>query len=124
MKNTKIRNQCADIIRYLRKCNKRRLSRSETETDIVSLCTDYRTLYDFVKEAEYAGVPSNEVFLKHSEELDYDDCIVSLITLYYYEKMGDSKYYDYLCDLILPSEYEMDEYKQYLMLKNKYEGEA
>ena len=123
MSNTTIRNQCADILRYLRKHNKHGLSRCETEEDIGSLSIDYHTLQDFVNETVRNGVSLNEVCLRYSEEPDYDDYISHVITLYWHRKMDDQQYYNYLCEAILPSKYEMNEYKQYLMLKKKYEGE-
>ena len=122
MKNTKLRKQCADIIRYLRKHNRHGLSRPETEVDISSLNIDYHNLHNFVLEAQHRNIPLDEVYFRYSEELDYDDYTSCLLTLYHHTIMSDSEYFDYLCDRILPSEYEMNEYKQYLMLKNKYEG--
>ena len=123
MSNTTIRNQCADILRYLRKHNKHGLSRCEAEEDIGSLSIDYHTLQDFVNETVRNGVSLNEVCLRYSEEPDYDDLLSRVITLYWHREMDDQQYHNYLCEDILPSEYEMNEYKQYLMLKKKYEGE-
>lgn len=127
MNNTNIRKQCADILRYLRKHNKWRETRPDTEEDISSLSVDYHTLKDFVYEAILKGVSLDEVYLqcskaRSSEEPDYDD-YTSHVTLYWHRKMDDQQYHNYLCEAILPTEYEMNEYKRYLMLKKKYEGE-
>ena len=123
MKNKPIRKQCADILRYLRKHNKHGLSRLEVETDQCFLHIHYYTLSDFINASNDLSIDPSKIYFRYSEEEDCEEYKNGILTLYTYDKIDDNQYHNYLCECILPSEYEMNEYKQYLMLKKKYEGE-
>lgn len=73
MKNTKLRKQCADVIRYLRKHSKRGLSRPETEVDISSLNIDYHNLRNFVLEAQHRNISLDKVYFRYSGNSEFYD---------------------------------------------------
>ena len=129
MKNTVIRNQCADMLRHIRKnerCKHINYNpiRSTTTEDIFSFNISFVCLHDLTNEAKRLGVPFKDVCFYTENRVDHDGYNDTILIGTVERVMTDQEYRDYLCSLILPSEYEMNEYKQYLMLKQKYEREV
>lgn len=129
MNNTSIRKQCADMIRYIRRNNKHQhinynpIRNTAHAQDVFRFYINFLSLQDIVDETNRLNIPFKDVFFYTEIMEDHDGYDKTYLIGYADRKMTDEEYYDYLCYLILPTEYQMNEYKTYLMLKQKYEGE-
>lgn len=125
MKDTKLRKQIADCLRYLRYGDYGYwIPREDIEVHEDIIDTTYNvvsleTLIDYIDPKEYKNI-----FVRGSSyKDDYGDMDSSQVEIYTYRKQTDQEYFDSLCEYILPTEYQQDQYETYLRLKKVFEGD-
>ena len=121
MYNITLRNQIKDVLKYLRKTDRYSLDRQTEEVVLDNLCTTGSCRISLCSLAEqYKDFP--EVFIRGYEANDYDDYPDGYIEISTERKQTDQEYFEYLCSILLPTDYQARQYKEYLRLKEMFEG--
>ena len=123
MKDAKLRRMIADCLKYLKKQDWGWLEREDVEVTVVV----YETTYGRVSLAEVLGgidpKDYDKLFLRGKSYRDCDGFEDSSeVELYSYRKQTDQEYFDSICQYILPTEYQQEQYETYLRLKEMFEG--
>lgn len=63
----------------------------------------------------------NTIYIEGYTSEDYDGYPECGITISTYHKQTDDEYFDSVCQAILPSEYQLEQYNTYLRLKKMFE---
>lgn len=120
-----IRNQIADTLKYLRKTEDWTVLRREyvDQGFGVAFNLEHATLADLVYCANENLVPLEDITFELHEGEDYDGFLESHLSLKYPRLMTDEEYFNSLCYLLLPTEYQISQWEQYQKLKTIFEGE-
>lgn len=121
MKNTNLRNRIADILKYLPKEERSYYNRNDVEIQLDELCTDNGV--SLLELVEKYAVPIGQVFIRGYSSEDWDGYKEGGIALYTYRKQTDLEYFDYLADILCPTQYQIEQYRTYLSLKKQFESE-
>lgn len=118
-----LRNQIKDVLKYLRKTDKYSLERQTEEVILDNLCTTGSCRISLSSLAgQYKDFP--DVFVRGYQLDDSDDYPDGYIEISTERKQTDQEYFDYLCSILLPTDYQMKQYKEYLRLKRMFESTA
>lgn len=123
---TDIRKQIADTLRYLRKHHEKSswLQRSKELREIERRYDSipFEELERYCDEIISCGVKKEDILISSECEDDCDGYPSRHVVLSVYEEQSDNSYFDTLCDYLLPSASQIDQYQTYLRLKAIYEG--
>lgn len=113
-----LRRQILDCIRYLR-----RNRQAWLERDLVHVYLD-NVIFDMNQPISHligiaGGQPPDNIFLDPPDDADfpYAKC-------YTKRKQTDYEYFEVLAQRVCPTEYQIDQYQNYLRLKNFFEGKS
>jgi hypothetical protein len=122
---TSIRKQLADTLRYIRRERQSDCSRTreKVEVSIDTYNSDFNQAS--LEELTNGVCPSDykNVFVRGYSREDYDGYPEGYVELYTYRKETDEEYFDGICQIILPTEYQQKQYQDYLRLKQLFEKE-
>lgn len=119
---TSTRKQLADTIRHIRRNSLSNcFGREEVESHMDFITTEYNgvsleTLIEHIDPSEYSNV-----FVRGGSSTDWDGYPEGYVELYTYRKETDLEYFDRICQVILPTEYQQKQYQDYLLLKQFFE---
>ena len=119
-----LRRMITDCLKYLSKPSRRYMKREDVEVYIQS----YNTTYNNVSISEIIeGIDPKDYTSTYIRGKSYQDNEgyeeAAEIELYYYRKQTDQEYFDSICQYILPTDYQQQQYQQYLRLKSIFEKE-
>lgn len=117
-----LRNQIKDVLKYLRKTDRCCLERQTEEVVLDNLCTNVGLVNLSSLMQEYSNGDSSKVFIRGYSAEDYDDYPEGFIEISTERKQTDREYFEYLCSILLPTDYQMKQCKEYLRLKEMFEG--
>lgn len=117
MYNITLRNQIKDVLKYLRKTDRYCLERQNEEVVLDNLCTNAGLVDLYSLMQEYGNGDTSKVFIRGYSAEDYDGYPEGFIEISTERKQTDGEYFDYLCRILLPTDYQMKQYKEYLRLK-------
>ena len=121
-KDSTFRKQIADTLRHCRRVHGYSIVRDTklVEFDRVS---DQARLIDIIKIIQHnSNLNIEDACLSVVSETDYDDCTYNYIALEKLTKQTDQEYFESVCEYLLPTPYQTQEYDMYKRLKHKYEG--
>lgn len=121
--NITLRNQIKDVLKYLRKTDRYCLERQTEEVVLDNLCTNAGLVDLSSLMQEYGNTDTSKVFIRGYSAEDYDGYPEGFIEISTERKQTDREYFEYLCSIQLPTEYQLNQYKEYLRLKRMFEGE-
>lgn len=132
-KNSELRKQITDVLRYLRKDCKGtpwiyKRGTKEVHMDSFSFKgIDPMQLIDWIRysvnAASHCGVHHDDIRCYANYEYDEeDDYETSEIVFNTVVKQSDEEYFDALCWYLLPSDYQLQQYNEYIRLKKIFEG--
>lgn len=121
--NITLRNQIKDVLKYLRKTDRDYLERQNEEVVLDKLCTNVG-LVNLSIIQEYGNGDSSKVFIRGYSAEDYDGYPEGFIEISTERKQTDEEYFEYLCRILLPTDYQMNQYKEYLRLKGIFEKDT
>lgn len=119
-----LRNQIKDVLKYLRKTDKYCLERQSEEVVLDNLCTAFGLVNLSSLILEYGNEDTSKVFIRGYSAEDYDGYPEGFIEISTERKQTDLEYFEYLCSILLPTDYQMKQYKEYLRLKEMFESKA
>lgn len=121
MKNTKLRNQLADCIRYIRQTNEYSPTRPIEWHTVFDECTSREniTLERLFEIAYDLGLDPAKTRVSGYTREDFDGYGEGYVYIEVSSKCRDEEWYDVVCDYIVP-QYEQNEYREYLRIKQKY----
>jgi len=123
-KDKQLRKMLVDCLRYIHKGSKYgyRIERETVEVGIDTCDTTSRSvcLSEIIKGIDPADYEN--VLIQGSSYEDFDGFTGSQIELYYYRKQTDQEYFESVCSYILPTDYQVNQYNEYLRLKAQFEG--
>ena len=119
-----LRNQIKDVLKYLRKTDRYSLERQTEEVVLDNLCTNAGLVDLSSLIQEYGNGDSSKVFIRGYSAEDYDGYPEGFIEISTERKQTDEEYFEYLCGILLPTEYQMKQYKEYLRLKGIFEKDT
>ena len=139
-KNSELRKQIADVLKYLRRGVKgtpwiyKRNTKNSTfdtiYTEYISASNFYAILGECLKRAKNMGIDQKDIYISLDYEYehkgpddDYDESNYCFFNLDYQERHSDEEYFEELCSYILPSEYQLTQYLEYKRLKNMFESQ-
>ena len=117
-----LRNQIKDVLKYLRKTDRDYLERQNEEVVLDNLCTNVGLVNLSSLIQEYGNGDSSKVFIRGYSTEDYDGYPEGFIEISTERKQTDEEYFDYLCRILLPTDYMLQQYKEYLRLKEMFES--
>ena len=117
-----LRNQIKDVLKYLRKTDRDYLERQNEEVVLDNLCTNVGLVNLSSLIQEYGNGDSSKVFIRGYSAEDYDGYPEGFIEISTERKQTDEEYFDYLCRILLPTDYMLQQYKEYLRLKEMFES--
>lgn len=117
-----LRNQIKDVLKYLRKTDRYCLERQNKEVVLDNLCTNAGLVDLSSLMQEYGNGDSSKVFIRGYSAEDYDGYPEGFIEISTERKQTDEEYFEYLCSILLPTEYQLNQYKEYLRLKEMFES--
>ena len=116
MKNTNLRKQLADCLKYYNKQDGYYIKRELVEDFNYNL-TGASTLEDILYFCKENNIHPNTVTISGYSGEDYDGYPENGITISTFRKQTDEEYFDLVCSCILPTKYQQEQYEQYLKLK-------
>lgn len=120
--DTTLRNQIKDVLKYLRKTDRDYLERQTEEVVLNNLCTNAGLVNLSSLMQEYGNGDSSKVFIRGYSAEDYDGYPEGFIEISTERKQTDREYFEYLCSILLPTEYQLTQYKEYIRLKEMFES--
>ena len=117
-----LRNQIKDVLKYLRKTDRDYLERQTEEVVLGNLCTNAGLVNLSSLMQEYGNGDSSKVFIRGYSAEDYDGYPEGFIEISTERKQTDGEYFEYLCRILLPTDYQLQQYKEYLRLKGIFES--
>ena len=122
--NITLRNQIKDVLKYLRKTDRDYLERQTEEVVLDNLCTNASLVDLSSLMQEYGNGDSSKVFIRGYSTEDYDGYPEGFIEISTERKQTDGEYFEYLCRILLPTDYQLQQYKEYLRLKGIFEKDT
>lgn len=124
MKDKQLRRMLADTLKYLKKRDGQWIEREDVEVNVETYYTNCNNvsiaeIIDGIDPKDYDGM-----FIRGIVYEDYDGYFTSELELYHFRKQTDKEYFDSICQYLLPTGYQQEQYQQYLRLKKMYEGEG
>ena len=119
-----LRNQIKDVLKYLRKTDRDYLERQTEEVVLNNLCTNAGLVNLSSLMQEYGNGDSSKVFIRGYSAEDYDGYPEGFIEISTERKQTDGEYFEYLCRILLPTDYQLKQYKEYLRLKGIFEKDT
>ena len=117
-----LRNQIKDVLKYLRKTDMYSVARQTEEVVLDNLCTNAGLVNLSSLIQEYGNGDSSKVFIRGYSAEDYDGYPEGFIEISTERKQTDGEYFEYLCRILLPTDYQLQQYKEYLRLKGIFES--
>lgn len=117
-----LRNQIKDVLKYLRKTDRYCLERQTEEVVLDNLCTNAGLVDLSSLIQEYGNGDSSKVFIRGYSAEDYDGYPEGFIEISTERKQTDLEYFEYLCSILLPTDYQLQQYKEYIRLKEMFES--
>ena len=122
MQDITLRNQIKDVLKYLRKTDRYCLERQTEEVVLGNLCTNAGLVDLSSLMQEYGNGDSSKVFIRGYSAEDYDGYPEGYIEISTERNQTDEEYFEYLCRILLPTDYQLKQYKEYLRLKEMFES--
>lgn len=119
-----LRNQIKDALKYLRKTDRYSLERKTEEVVLDNLCTNAGLVDLSSLIQEYGNGDPSKVFIRGYSAEDYDGYPEGFIEISTERKQTDREYFEYLCSILLPTDYQLTQYKEYLRLKGIFEKDT
>ena len=115
-----IRNQIADIVRYVRNNFGVSITRSYSPTRLSS--SEEYSLQDIIDFAKESGIEQSDLVVRAMYYRDYDNYDVAAVSLEIDEPVSDDAYFsDAVCELLCFVGIDR-EYTEYIRLKSKFEN--
>lgn len=121
MKDRNIRSQIAYCLRYIHNKDNFRLQRDCVE-DFSYLLTGDQTLDSIEYFCKENDIDLKSMNLEGWSGEDCDGRPENGIRVYTYRKQTDKEYFDSICEYILPTKYQQEQYEKYLQLKIMFES--
>lgn len=116
-----IRKQIADTLRYVRRTHGYWVDREVYSEEIDRLRAP-ASMSDVMQVIKTHNLSIDDVMLEEITEYDFDDYAYSFLTISVINPQNDESYFESLCETVLPTPYQLEEYDTYKRLKFKYEG--
>jgi len=120
MKDLKLRTQLADCLKYLRKVDGYWFERPYTEC-VISSEIGSVTVDRLNHLCALANKALDQVFVEGWSGEDYEGYPEDGVRVSCYAPVSDEAWFEAVCASVLPTQYQQQEYDQYLRLKAKFE---